>query len=76
MENKGTIVCSLFSGMIFGAAITVLMAHKSGHVNSEMIHKRIMDEIKKLKSGYEAVSETLKSNVSCSCDTHEGGSNE
>ncbi len=69
MDNKGTICCSILSGMLLGSALTVLMAHKGGYMKSEMIHKKIMGEIEKLRSGYDAITESLKSNVSCNCDS-------
>ncbi len=45
MKNSSSIICSLLGGVILGAAITCVIAHKGGYEN---IKKNIKDEVGKM----------------------------
>ncbi len=71
MKNNTTCILSLMGGMALGSALTIFLAHKSGHVKSGDVHKRIVEEIDSLK---ECLKKHIES-VKCNCDTNSASAN-
>ncbi len=64
MKNSTTSILSLVGGMALGSALTIFWAHKSGHVKSGDIHRKIIEQVDELKK---CLMEHIES-VKCNCD--------
>ncbi len=63
MKNT-TCILSLVGGMALGSALTIFVAHKSGHVKPGEVHRKIMEQVEELKK---CLAEHIES-VKCNCD--------